>query len=141
MILEKLVEQLKIDEGFSSKAFWDNKQYTNGYGTEAKSKDEIIDRKEAEKRLIEAAAKALEEYQGLFGHLDIGNIRAEALSNMLYNLGLPTFLSFKKMIKAIRENNWYLAAHEAQDSRWYKQVGNRAVRICDELALGERIKE
>lgn len=141
MILEKLVEQLKRDEGFSSKAFWDNKQYTNGYGTEAKNKNEVIDRKQAELRLIEAAAKALREYQGLFGYLDIDSVRAGALTNMIYNLGLPTFLSFKKMIKAIRENNWYLAAHEAQDSRWYKQVGNRAARICDELALGERIKE
>jgi lysozyme len=49
------------------------------------------------------------------------------LADMCFNLGLPTLLSFKKMLKAIEKKKWNKASKEILDSRYAKQVGNRAI--------------
>jgi GH24 family phage-related lysozyme (muramidase) len=46
-----LLDFIKSKEGFHSKAFWDYQQYTNGYGTKARSSTEVITEAEAERRL------------------------------------------------------------------------------------------
>ena len=50
------------------------------------------------------------------------------LIDMMFNLGLPKFLTFKKFIKAIKENNFKRAAEEMMNSKWAKQVKERAKR-------------
>lgn len=54
----------------------------------------------------------------------------EALINMCFNLGITRLLNFKKMIKALEGGNYHVAALEALDSTWSKQVGNRAKDIA-----------
>jgi len=54
--------------------------------------------------------------------------RRNALIDMMFNLGKKRFLKFKKMIERIEMDDWEGAAKEAEDSKWFKQVGNRAVR-------------
>lgn len=46
-----LVNFIKKQEGFASKAYWDYKQYSIGYGTKANSPTEVIDQAEGERRL------------------------------------------------------------------------------------------
>ena len=48
-----------------------------------------------------------------------------ALIDMIFNLGKTRFLTFKKMIAAIREGDFVRAAEEAKNSRWCRQVGER----------------
>jgi GH24 family phage-related lysozyme (muramidase) len=52
---DELIQFVKQKEGFRAKAFWDYKQYTNGYGTKANSRNEVIDEKEADHRLRQKA--------------------------------------------------------------------------------------
>jgi lysozyme len=52
---DELIQFVKQKEGFRAKAFWDYKQYTNGYGTKANSRNEVIDEKEADQRLRQKA--------------------------------------------------------------------------------------
>jgi GH24 family phage-related lysozyme (muramidase) len=52
---DELIQFVKQKEGFRAKAFWDYKQYTNGYGTQANSRNEVIDEKEADHRLRQKA--------------------------------------------------------------------------------------
>ena len=40
---------------------------------------------------------------------------------------------FKKMIQAIRDGDWIEAGNQMQDSRWYKQVTNRADRLISRM--------
>jgi lysozyme len=54
----------------------------------------------------------------------------DALINMRFNLGLHRLLGFTKMIKALQEKNYGKAAQEALDSRWAKQVGDRAKDVA-----------
>jgi len=52
-----------------------------------------------------------------------------ALIDMMFNIGLPAFKKFKKMIQAINEGDWEQAALQAEKSKWYGQVGDRSERI------------
>jgi GH24 family phage-related lysozyme (muramidase) len=46
-----ITEYIASTEGFSSKAYWDNKQWSIGFGTKTNNQNEVIDRAEAMKRL------------------------------------------------------------------------------------------
>ena len=50
--------------------------------------------------------------------------------NMVFNLGIGRFLKFKLMIAALGSSNYSIAAVEALDSKWARQVGARAERIA-----------
>jgi len=56
-----------------------------------------------------------------------------ALINMCFNLGLTRLLGFKKMIKALEEKNYTKAALEALDSKWARQVPERAKDIAVQI--------
>ena len=55
----------------------------------------------------------------------------EALLNMCYNLGLPRLLQFQNMLDAIESDDGVRAYSEALDSKWARQVGQRAHRIAE----------
>lgn len=60
---------------------------------------------------------------------DLSDVRQEALVNMIFNLGRPTFEKFQNMIRAIKQGNHYKASREMLKSNWAKQVGQRAQEI------------
>jgi lysozyme len=60
-----------------------------------------------------------------------------ALINMNFNLGLPKLLQFKKMISALIDKNYTLAAHEALNSIWAAEVGDRAKDIAVMIREGK----
>lgn len=64
-------------------------------------------------------------------------VRQRVLVDMGFNLGIPTLLKFQNMWSAIEEEDFERAADEALDSRWAKQVGRRAERLCQAMATGE----
>ena len=64
-------------------------------------------------------------------------VRQRVLVDMGFNLGTPTLLKFQNMWAAIEEEDFERAAEEAMDSRWAKQVGRRAERLCQAMATGE----
>ena len=59
-----------------------------------------------------------------------------ALVDMMFNLGLNRFMGFKRMIAAICEENWELTAEEMLDSKWAKQVGQRAIELAEMVRNG-----
>ena len=63
--------------------------------------------------------------------------RQEVLVNMMFNLGAPRFLTFKKFIKAIKNNDFDTAADEMLASRWATQVGNRAIELSERMRSDE----
>ena len=140
MDLERIVAQLMADEGFSPVAFWDNDQYSYGFGCKAPGPSAVISYKEAVSLLEERAEQSIREYQDIFrdAAVEITEVRAEALVNMLYNLGRTKFMKFRRMLHFLDKGNWMQAAYEAQDSLWFKQTGNRAKRIVRQLATGKR---
>jgi len=58
------------------------------------------------------------------------------LIDMDFNLGKSRFLTFKKMIQAVREHNWAKMIEEMKNSRWCGQVKSRCeddVRLVEEI--------
>lgn len=51
------------------------------------------------------------------------------LVDMRFNLGYQGFRKFKKMIKAVKQQDFHTAAREMKESPWYHQVGARAERL------------
>lgn len=61
----------------------------------------------------------------------------DILLNMSFNLGKKGLKGFKKMWAAIEVNDWNTASAEMEDSKWFKQTKNRAVRLVARMkALG-----
>jgi len=55
------------------------------------------------------------------------------LANMAFNLGGPRLRKFAKMIDAIHREDFEAAADEMHDSRWRRQVPQRAGRLITRM--------
>ena len=146
MFSKNFYEQLKRDEGFYSTPYWDIRHYSWGYGTRAPQSwnwwnTPRITKAQASEELMEYCKIVEKELIQIFGDKlkKISQVRIDCLGNMLYNLGLTNFSSFRNMISEIKSENinWPAVAFHAYDSRWYGQVGNRSKRIVREIAYGK----
>ena len=86
---EQLIQFVKKNEGFRAKAFWDYKQWTNGYGTQARNRNEVIDEREADRRLRQ---KAQEFYDIVVGFdqahkYGFNDTQRDALTSFVFNGG------------------------------------------------------
>lgn len=138
-LINKLKEQLKIDEGVKYEIYEDHLGYaTFGIGHLITDADEEygwpIGTKVSEDRVNEVfktdVQKFINETQKVFPDLinKPDNIQI-VLINMCFNLGAPRLSKFKKFIAAINDEQWIEAAVEMMDSRWARQVGQRAERL------------
>ena len=57
----------------------------------------------------------------------------QIVANMMFNMGLTRLSKFKRHNAALQCGDWKEAAVEGRDSRWYKQVTNRAERLMSRL--------
>ena len=55
------------------------------------------------------------------------------LCNMMFNLGRPRLSKFIKMREHVNNGAWSNAADEMLDSKWAKQVPNRANRLVERM--------
>ena len=121
----ELKERVKLHEGLSLKPYkCPAGKLTIGYGRNIQ--DNGITTAEAELMLDNdlAAARTAADRFKWFWILD--EARQGVVVEMIYNLGLPTFLGFRNMIAALREMDYEGASEQMLDSKWAKQVGNRA---------------
>ncbi len=102
---QQYVDAIKDFEGYSPKAQWDYKQYTNGYGTKATHAGEVIDRETAEQRLNDEVSKAAGYVDKAFPELPPG-VRA-ALTSLTYNAG-PGWIN-QGLGKAVGAGDWEAA--------------------------------
>lgn len=83
---------------------------------------------------VEAAETELTRRFPIVKKLD--ETRYFVLVNMCFNLGSPRLAGFKKMWLAIEAQDWPKAALEMLDSKWAKQVGNRAIELATQMREG-----
>ena len=57
----------------------------------------------------------------------------QVFANMMFNMGRTRLSKFKMMIAAEESGDWKESAAQGRDSRWYKQVTNRAERLMSRL--------
>ena len=143
MDINKLREQLKIDEGVKYEVYDDHLGYkTFGIGHLVKATDEeygaSVGTPVSEERVNSVFDKDVETYidesKKVFGNLeDMPQEAQQVIINMCFNMGAPRLSQFKKFIKAIHDEDWKTASVEMLDSRWASQVGIRANRLSDRI--------
>ena len=86
---KSLVDLIKGFEGFSPKAHPDYEQYSNGYGTKARSPTEEITEEEAERRLIDEIARFRDVVEKFSANkkYNWNSKQKDALTSFIYNLG------------------------------------------------------
>ena len=57
----------------------------------------------------------------------------QVIANMMFNMGRTRLSKFKNHNAALQCGDWKKAAVEGRDSRWHKQVTNRAERLMSRL--------
>jgi len=131
MLEDVIVTQLKYHEGLRLTPYrCTSGRWTLGYGRNIQ--DNGITEVEALYLLnndIAAATKDLEKI--FFKFWKLPEIVQRVLIDMRFNLGVTGFRSFKKMIKACKEEDFYQAALEMQDSDWFGQVGQRGETLLN----------
>lgn len=136
---EQVQKQLEIDEGVEYKVYLDHLGYaTFGIGHLVLDTDPEhgckIGTAVSEDRVTEAFQRDLDisiaECKVLYDLWDTypGEVQ-EILVNMMFNLGRPRLSKFKNFKIALDKSAWGFAAIEGRDSKWHKQVGNRAERL------------
>jgi lysozyme len=143
MDIEKLREQLKIDEGCVYELYNDHLGYaTFGIGHLVTESDpehgSDIGTEVSESRVVEAFEQDVQTVLSDCAKLysDFEELPEEAqqvIANMMFNLGYPRLSAFKGMKAGVDARDWNRAADEMIDSRWYKQVTNRAQRLVDRI--------
>ncbi len=141
---EAVYEQLKIDEGVVNEIYKDHLGYpTFGVGHLVTASDpeqgQEVGTPVSENRVKECFEKdldtAISECTALYGEgfNDWPGEVQEVLVNMMFNMGRTRLGGFKNFRKALEEGDWAKAGIEGRDSRWHKQVTNRAERLMERL--------
>lgn len=69
-----------------------------------------------------------------FGNLNLP--RQDVILEMMFNLGISKFDTFKKLISAIDRQDYIAAANEMLASVWASQVKMRAVELANKMRTG-----
>jgi lysozyme len=59
------------------------------------------------------------------------------LANMAFNLGVNGLKEFHNTLALVQSGDYGKAADALKDSLWYTQVGNRAIRLVQQLRTQE----
>ena len=133
---EKLLEELKLDEGLRLKPYLcSSGKLTIGVG---RNLDDIgITRAEAMVLLDNDVDRCIRELDGaLPWWRNLTDARQRALANMCFNLGITRLRKFSRTLRALEDARYEDAARHALDSAWARQVGARATRIAALIRAG-----
>tara|TARA_B100001093_G_scaffold117878_2_gene110339 strand:+ start:814 stop:1278 length:465 start_codon:yes stop_codon:yes gene_type:complete len=141
--IDQLREQLIIDEGQVNEIYKDHLGYaTFGIGhLVLKSDPEFgmdVGTAVSEERTIECFERDVESvirdckilHEAWDGYPQ--EVK-QVIANMMFNMGRTRLSKFKNHNAALQSGDWKKAAVEGRDSRWHKQVTNRAERLMSRL--------
>jgi lysozyme len=128
--------QLKVDEGVKRFPYRDSVgKLTIGCG---RNLDDVgLSDEEINFLLTQDLYRADMTARTLFPGFDrLSDARKAVLVNMSFNLGQTRLAGFQRLREAVKEQDWEQAAKEMLDSRWSQQVGQRAVRLAEQMRRG-----
>lgn len=135
MISSVLLAELKRQEGFSPVVYKCTAGFnTIGYGLNL---DAGIDEALAEvilKHQVEQVEHEITRRLDWFKNLT--SARREVLINMAFNLGIEGLLKFHRTLFLMENSRHDEAAVEMLNSKWAKQVGNRAKYLSEKYKNG-----
>ena len=144
MNIDKLRDELKVDEGVKYEIYLDHLSLpTLGVGHLIKDTDPEnglpvgtkIEEERVNELFDEDIQVTIQECKYLYNDFD--DLPEEAqriIANMMFNLGRPRLSRFLKMKQHVDNRDFVSASEEMKNSKWYRQVTNRAQRLCDRMA-------
>jgi|SRR5210317_140435 lysozyme len=143
MNIEKLREEIAADEGEVHEIYLDHLGLaTFGIGHLVRDDDPEsglpVGTPVDNDRVVEAFESDIETVLSDCNKLypDFNDLPEEAqrvIANMMFNMGRPRLSKFKGMKSGVDARDWDRAADEMVDSRWYRQVTNRANRLVERI--------
>ena len=141
--MKELEDRIKKHEGYRDVIYLDSEGYpTCGWGHHLRVGSKIP--KEVSEILFKQdmvqTKKDFERLRTIFGDeviLSLNKIRKGVIIEMIFNLGFPTLLKFKRMWACIKNKDWDGASNEMLLSKWHQQVGKRARVLADLMKTGE----
>ena len=143
MNIEQLREEIAVDEGIKYEIYLDHlglptfgighlvrdddPEYGQPVGT-AVSEDRVNECFDKDVEIvIDDCRQLYEDFDDLPGEAQL------IIANMMFNMGRPRLSKFKGMKRGVDARDWNAAADEMVDSRWYRQVTNRADRLVQRM--------
>lgn len=154
---QRIIDQLKKDEGFRAHAFWDIKQFTYGYGCRAPNGQATITEPEAAVYLEQKVDESIRDFAAIFGDsaAKLNDVQQEAFVNMIFNMGpgssrnpkaggMRSFVNTLGLILNHDKPDFGAVVANLKQSKWYLQIADsgdapgRGRRICKEILTGEK---
>ena len=143
MNIDELRQEIQNDEGRVNSVYLDHLNLpTVGIGHLIKESDPehglpvgtVVDDERVNELFDQDIKVTLSECEQLYGNFnDLPEEVQKILANMMFNLGRPRLSKFKKLCKAVADRDWQECAVQMEDSRWHKQVTNRANRLISRM--------
>jgi len=143
MNIDELRQEIQNDEGRVNSVYLDHLSLpTIGIGHLIKESDPeyglpvgtVVDDERVNELFDQDIKVTLSECEQLYENFnDLPEEVQKILANMMFNLGRPRLSKFRKLCKAVAERNWQECAVQMEDSRWHKQVTNRANRLISRM--------
>jgi len=143
MNIDELRQEIQNDEGRVNSVYLDHLSLpTIGIGHLIKESDPeyglpvgtVIDDERINELFDQDIKVTLSECEQLYGNFnDLPEEVQKILANMMFNLGRPRLSKFRKLCKAVADRDWQECAVQMEDSRWHKQVTNRANRLISRM--------
>ena len=142
-MIDQLREELEIDEGnVKSVYLCSEKKLTVGIGHLCRKGEPEYEMEVgtpiSEERVAELFEKdigwTLKDCYKLLPDFDMLPEEVRLIfANMMFNLGMSRLGMFKRFLAAIEDREWQKAADEMADSKWARQVPNRAGRLIERM--------
>ena len=133
MDIERLKEEIKADEGVKLADNGNHLIYLDHLGYPTVGVGHLI--KETDPEYGLEVGTQIDECLLLYDDFYVLPEEAQLIiANMMFNLGRPRLSRFHKMKKAVDNRDWQEASNQMKDSKWYRQVTNRADRLCERMA-------
>ena len=135
--MNQLIDQLKRHEGLKLKPYkCTADKLTIGIGRNLE--DVGISEQEAKMLLLNDIERAGHLLKDKFPWtMELDEVRFAALINFTFNVGIGTASKFVNAMALLKAGNYDTAADEFLDSRWAKQVGQRATEVTEQIRTGE----
>ena len=143
MNLDQLRKELEIDEGVVNEIYLDHLGYpTFGIGHLVTESDPESGQKVgtavSDERVRSAfetdVVSVIDDCNKLYDDFDELPEEVQLIiANMMFNMGRTRLSKFRGMKRGVDNKDWNAAADEMVDSRWYRQVTNRADRLVQRM--------
>jgi lysozyme len=143
MNLDTLRKQLEIDEGIKHDIYLDHLGLpTFGIGhliTDADPESgQAVGTTISDERVQSAfeadVVSVIEDCNKLYDDFDeLPEEVQQIIANMMFNMGRTRLSKFRGMKRGVDARDWNAAADEMVDSKWYRQVNNRANRLVQRM--------